>query len=116
MSGSDDTIVTPYGRLDRAALLELENTYDSRVLLNAVEQLDQILSDARAQDGLRDTLLRLHAMAHTVVNGAGMVGSAQGETLPELALDTTAELRELIDTLQRWIKQIEPLETLQPRN
>jgi hypothetical protein len=116
VSGSDDTVDTPYGQLDKAALLELENTYDTRVLLSAVEQLDQILLAARAQDGLRDTLLRLHGMAHTVVNGAGMVGSAQGESLPELAFDTTTELRELIATLQRWIKQIEPLEALQPRD
>lgn len=116
MSDSDDTIVTPYGRLDRAALLELENTYDTRVLLKAVEQLDQVLGAARAQDGLRDTLLRLHSMAHTVVNGAGMVANAKGDTLPELAFDTTSELRELVETLQRWIKQIEPLERLQPRD
>lgn len=116
MSGSDDIAVTPYGRLDRVALLELVNSYDTRVLLHAVEQLDQILGAAQAQDGLRDTLLRLHGMAHTVVNGAGIVASAQSETLPELAFDATAELRALIATLQRWIKQIEPLEGLQARD
>jgi hypothetical protein len=116
MSDSEDTIVTPYGRLDRAALLELENTYDTRMLLSAVGQLDKVLGAARAQDGLRDMLLRLHRMAQTVINGTGLTGDTGGETLPELAFDTTSELRELIATLQRWVKQIEPLEGLQARD
>ena len=72
MSDSEDTIVTPYGRLDRAALLALESSYDTRTLLTAVEQLDKVLSAAHGQDGLRDMLLRLHGMAHTVINGAGL--------------------------------------------
>ena len=116
MSDSEDTIVTPYGRLDRAALLALENTYDTRVLLSAVDQLDKVLGVARGQNGLRDMLLRLHRMAQIVINGAGLAGDTGGETLPELAFDTTAELRELIATLQRWVKQIEPLERLQARD
>lgn len=116
MSDSEDTIGTPYGRLDRAALLALENTYDTRVLLSTVDQLDKVLGAARGQDGLRDMLLRLHRMAQTVINGAGLTGDTGGETLPELAVDTTSELRELIGMLQRWVKQIEPLEGLQPRD
>jgi hypothetical protein len=55
-------------------------------------------------------------MAQTVINGAGLAGDTGGETLPELAFDTTSELRELIATLQRWVKQIEPLERLQARD
>jgi hypothetical protein len=116
MSDSEDTVVTPYGRLDRAALLELESSYDTRVLLTAVEQLDKVLGAARGQDGLRDMLLRLHGMAHTVINGAGLSVATGGETLPELAFDATAQIRELIMTLQRWVKQIEPLEALQARD
>jgi len=116
MNDSEDTIATPYGRLDRTALLELENTYDTRVLLTAVDQLDKVLGAARDQDGLRDMLLRLHRMTQTVINGAGLAGDTGGETLPELAFDTTSELRELIATLQRWVKQIEPLEGLQARD
>lgn len=104
MSESEDIIATPYGRLDRAVLLELENTYDTRMLLTAVEQLDKVLGAARGQEGLRDMLLRLHRMAQTVINGVGLAGDTEGETLPELAFDTTSELRELIATLQRWVR------------
>ena len=51
-------------------------------------------------------------MAHAVVNGAGLSGSAE-ESLPELAFEATSEIRQTIATLQGWLKLIEPLETLQ---
>lgn len=116
MSESNDTINTPHGCLDRSALLELENTYDTRVLLSAVEQLDKVLASTRAQDGLRDMLLRLHGMARTVLHGTGLSGSTGRETLPELAGDTVSELRELIALLQSWVEQVEPLERLQAKD
>ena len=73
------------------------------------------MGNALGQDGLRDVLLRLHGMAHAVVNGAGLSGSAQ-ESLPELAFEATSEIRQTIATLQEWVKLIEPLETLQVAN
>lgn len=113
MSDSKQTVVTAYGRLDQTALQEAQNTYDTRVLLTAVEELDKLLAAARGQDGLRDMLLRLHGMAHSVINGAGLSVATGQESLPELAFDTAAEIRELISTLQRWIARIRPLEELQ---
>ena len=108
-------LLTAYGRLDRASLTRLQSTYDTSKLLRAVEQLDRVVGNARGQDGLRDVLLRLHGMAHAVVNGAGLSGSAQ-ESLPELAFEATSEIRQTIATLQEWVKLIEPLETLQVTN
>jgi hypothetical protein len=55
-------------------------------------------------------------MAHAVVNGAGLSGSADEESLPELAFEATSEIRQTIATLQGWLKLIEPLETLQATN
>ncbi|MFJ4294222.1 Tn3 family transposase post-transcriptional regulator TnpC [Cupriavidus sp. NPDC089707] len=72
MNDSDETVETAYGRLDRAALRQAQDTYDTAILLRMVDELDALLADARAEDGLRDMLLRLHGMAHTVINGAGM--------------------------------------------
>lgn len=75
MSNSDDTVETAqtaYGRLDRAALLQAQHTYDTTSLLRMVDDLDAMLGEARGEDGLRDMLLRLHGMAHTVINGTGM--------------------------------------------
>jgi hypothetical protein len=61
-------------------------------------------------------LLYLHAMAHTLINGAGMTVPANDESLPELASDISAELLQIILLLQEWRRQLEPLEQLAPRN
>lgn len=79
MSDSDDTVETAYGRLDRAALRQAQHTYDTTILLRMVDDLDAMLAEARAEDGLRDMLLRLHGMAHTVINGAGMTVATGGK-------------------------------------
>jgi len=116
MSDSDDTVESAYGRLDRAGLREAQDTYDTTALLRMVEELDELLTGVRAEDGLRDMLLRLHGMAHTVVNGAGMTVATEEESLPELAFDVTAEVLRTIMMLQGWVRQLEPLERLTARN
>jgi hypothetical protein len=116
VSDSETTIVTAHGRLDRAALTRAQTSYDTTALLSAVEELDKIVGRARGQDGLRDMLLRLHGMAHAVINGAGLSVPPSQESLPELAFDATAEILRAISTLQGWVKLIEPLESLQPRD
>ena len=115
MSDSDDTVETAYGRLDRAALLQAQHTYDTTSLLRMVDDLDAMLGEARGEDGLRDMLLRLHGMAHTVINGAGMTVATGEESLPELAFDTLSEVLRIVTMLQGWLRQIEPLEQLAPR-
>ncbi|WP_234819068.1 Tn3 family transposase post-transcriptional regulator TnpC [Cupriavidus metallidurans] len=99
MSDSDDTVETAYGRLDRAALLQAQHTYDTTILLCMVDDLDAMLAEARAEDGLRDMLLRLHGMAHTVINGAGMTVATGEQRLPELAFDTLAEVLKIVTML-----------------
>lgn len=116
MSDSDDTVETAYGRLDRTALRDAQDTYDTTALLHMVDELDAMLAGARVEDGLRDMLLRLHGMAHTVINGAGMSVSTGEESLPELAFDSMAEVLRIITMLQGWLRRIEPLERLTPRN
>lgn len=110
MTDEDATIVTAYGRLDRAALVRAQSNYDKTALLSAVDELDRILARVRGQDGLRDNLLQLHGMAHVVINGAGLSGCSGYETLPELTFDATPEILQIITTLQIWVKLIEPLE------
>lgn len=116
MSNLEATVVTAHGRLDRAALTRAQSSYDTTALLSAVDDLDRIVVRARGQDGLRDILLRLHGMAHAVINGAEVLVSASQESLPELAFDATAEILQTISTLQGWVKLLEPLEGLQPRD
>lgn len=110
------TVKTPYGLLDEQALLELQNSYDTQRLLAVVDSLDRLLAGWRGEDGLRDSLLRLHGMAHTVINGARLAAPANRESLPELAWDITSDLRKAVETLQQWVRLIEPLEGLQARD
>ena len=80
-----------------------------------IDELDELVGKACEEDGLRDLLLRLHAMAHTVINGAAVAISADGETLPYLAQEVTIRLREAIGTLESWIRCVAPLKALQTR-
>lgn len=87
VSEPEDTIETAYGRLDRAALTQARESYDTAGLLRTVSELDQWIEGAQGEDGLADMLLRLHSMARTVINDAPMDVAAGDETLPDLALD-----------------------------
>lgn len=116
MSEMNDTIETAYGRVDRTALREAQDTYDTAALLRMVDELDALLASARQEDGLRDMLLRLHGMAHTVINGAGMSVPTDEESLPELAFDISTEVLRMVTLLQEWRRRLEPLEQLTPRN
>lgn len=107
---------TPYGMVDGATLGDLRQTYDTSGLLRMVDELDALVRDLRDEDGLRDMLLRLHGMAHTVINGAGMSVASDGDELPEVAFDTIAELQRTIAILKAWVATLEPLERLTPRN
>lgn len=112
---TDQTTSTPYGLLDTEALQEAEQSFDTRVLLRMVEELDRFTIPARQEDGLRDQLLSLHAMAHSVINGARLSAPA-GESLPELAEVVLDEVQETIAVLQRWIQPLQTLQALAARD
>jgi hypothetical protein len=116
MTEPSSTVVTAYGRLDKVTLEEVQSTYDTSALLRAVDELDGILVAATDHDGLRDMLLRLHSMAHTVINGASMSVTTDRESLPELAADLIAEVQTVISAMQRIIRLVEPLERLEPHH
>lgn len=116
MDESEETVETAYGRLDKAALIEAQRTFDTRRLLTMIDELNELISLAMGEDGLRDMLLRLHAMTHVVINGAELSVDTDGQTLPELADEITTDLYGAISSLQRWAKWLEPLESLQPKD
>lgn len=113
MTNSESKTPTAYGLMDSTALAELRNTFDTSMLLRMV---DELAAAAEGEDSLRQTVLRLHSMAHTVVNGAGMTVSTDCETLPELAESVVDEMRDTIARLQMWVSQLEPLLSLEPRH
>lgn len=114
MSTSRETIDTAYGRVDSTNLQKVRDSYDTQTLLSVVDELDDLARDARSEDGLRDMLLSLHTMAHTVINGAPMVAPIGYATLPELAAEVSMQLHEAVSLLQKWIRCVEPLEGLKP--
>ncbi|WP_034301968.1 Tn3 family transposase post-transcriptional regulator TnpC [Herbaspirillum sp. RV1423] len=116
MSSTESTVATAYGRLDKAALEEARNTYDTSALLSIVDELHEMILAAGESDGLREMLLRLHGMAHSVINGAGLSVATDEESLPELAAEVISEVQEIIFTLQKWVRRIEPLEKLEAKH
>ncbi|MDO3615311.1 Tn3 family transposase post-transcriptional regulator TnpC [Ralstonia pseudosolanacearum] len=106
---------TAYGAVDSDALQSLQQTFDTRALLHAVELLDGIRARC-APDGLRDDLLRLHGMAHTVINGASLSYSTDGPTLVEQVDAVLWELDDWILALERMRTSLEPLERLRPES
>lgn len=114
MSKTTDTVETAYGRLDAGGLRELQDSFDTHTLLQMIDGLDEAVAEITDEEGLRDALLRLHGMAHTVINGATLTVAAEGESLTELAFDVTMTLRDMVSTLNGWIKHLEKLERLEP--
>lgn len=107
-------VETPYGLLDSINFQQVQDGYDTRCLLSSIDELDELVCEVRGEDGLRDMLMRLHAMAHTVVNGAPMAVSGGQDSLPELAMEVTVQLHQTVSLLKKWIQRIEPLVNLKP--
>ena len=75
---------TPYGKVQTDALEQLQGSFNTQQLLSAVDQLDR-LRELVTTPAFRDDLLRLHGMAHTIINGAAMTAPSGGEAIWELA-------------------------------
>ncbi len=114
MSTSRETIDTAYGRVDSTNLQLIQDSYDTQTLLSSIDELDDLIREIRSENGLRDMLLSLHAMAHTVVNGAPIAALSSHANLAELAGEVSMQLHGTVALLQKWIRRVEPLEHLLP--
>ena len=65
-------------------------------------------------DGLRADVLRLHAMAHTLVNGAPLTTNVENLAIWELADALESELMEIEEGAKRAMKLLRPLLKLAP--
>jgi hypothetical protein len=92
----------------------LRATFDTTQLLRAVDDLDTVRALLADPDELRADLLRLHGMAHTLINDGPVSITSADETITELAVDIEAEL-ESLSTLFLAIRQrLRPLLALTP--
>ncbi|WP_432263192.1 Tn3 family transposase post-transcriptional regulator TnpC [Cupriavidus sp. TMH.W2] len=105
-------IDTPYGKVDADALQALQDTFDTTAILRLVDQMDAIRARCCDPAGLRDDLLRLHGMAHTVINGAALSCSTTGPTLVDQAESILEELDDWILLLRRAVQLLQPLQRL----
>lgn len=108
---SGSNIQTAHGLVDASALEAARNSFDTGVLLQSVDEIDEVVRQLSGEGGLRDQLLQLHAMASTVLNGAGMSGSS-GETLQDAASDVIDDVREIVSVLRRAADRAAPLAAL----
>ena len=80
-----------------------------------VEQLDAIRARLGGIDGARDDLLRLHAMAHTVINGARLVVPNDETSIWEAADELVSEFKDWAKAFECFARQLEPLVDLIPQ-
>ena len=105
-------IPTPYGRVREDALERLRSSFDTSRLLTAVDQADQFCSQWR--DALRSDLLALHAMAHTVINGAPLATPPGDETLAEMAASLSLALGDAAEAQRDLVRMLRQIADLAP--
>ncbi|CAB3733668.1 hypothetical protein LMG22037_05815 [Paraburkholderia phenoliruptrix] len=114
MSARAAVTATPYGEVDAAALEALESGYDTTRLLDAVSTLDEVRISLYDPEGLRDDLLHLHSIAHTLVNGAGLTIGAQDEPFVDQVSDVIDQIDQYVADLLAIRDVLQPLEALRP--
>ena len=109
------SISTPYGRVDAQTLERLQTVFDTRVLLELVDELDELRARICEPDGMRAELLSLHAMAHSLVNGAPLNTSPGNASIWEVAEELMYELSSIANRAQQASSMIQPLAQLMPK-
>src|SRR3546814_259495 len=102
----------PLGGVDAIGLQQLRTTFDTTQLLRAVDDLDTICALVADPDELRTDLLRLHGMAHALINGGAISTTRVDETIAELAVDIETELDGMSALLLAIRQRIRPLLSL----
>ncbi len=105
---------TPYGTVNATVLQTLQDSYDTPAILRMVDRLDAIRARFDGIDGARDDLLRLHAMAHTVLNGARPVAPSDETPIWEAADELVSALQNWSSTFAAFAEQLRPLIDLVP--
>jgi hypothetical protein len=75
-------VKTSFGTVDGQALEKLQDSFDTRELLRAVDAIDQL---RYRDDDLRQDMLNLHCMARNLINQDYSSGTPRDESIGELA-------------------------------
>jgi hypothetical protein len=108
----NDVHQTPYGDVRAQGLADLQSNFDTRALFRAVEDLDRFCLQWKRE--LRDGLLAVHNMAHTVINDAPLSAAPGEESLPGAAYSVGEELGEWRESLAAVVRLLDQIADLEP--
>jgi hypothetical protein len=103
---------TAFGSVNANALECLRESFETQRLLDAVDQVDRVAELVNEATFRRD-LLRLHGMAHTIINGAPKTTFSK-ETIWELAGALAMELEDVVADLHATLQLFHQLAELAP--
>ena len=110
------SIETVYGRVDGKTLEQLQEEFDTYKLLDLIDEIDALRDRICDPDGMRAELLRLHAMAHTVINDAPLTMGADDMTIWELADELATEFDTFANQARRASSLLDRLAKLMPED
>jgi hypothetical protein len=105
---------TDYGTLNSKKLEELQQSFDTTKILAAVDTIDEIRYRICEPDGIRQELLDLHAMAHTIINGDSSLNVPIGTCIWEVAQELELEIDEFATKLSEIANLLVKLGDLVP--
>ncbi len=103
---------TAFGSVNANALERLRESFETQQLLDAVDQVDHV-AELVNDSSFRKDLLRLHGMAHTIINDAPKTVSSK-EKIWELAGALALELEDVVEDLQSTLGLLNQLAELAP--
>ena len=110
------SIETVYGRVDGKTLEQLQEEFDTYKLLDLIDEIDALRDRICDPDGMRAELLKLHAMAHTVINDAPLTMGTDDLTIWELADELATEFATFANQARRASSLLDRLAKLMPED
>ena len=97
-------------------MARLQQAFKTNDILNSVGLLDVLGSRCEfSKDGIRNDFLRLHSMAHELINGgSGTRPHKPGETIYELAEELLDDVGEWLVAMRQIEKMLDKLVELRP--
>lgn len=107
--------VKTIGGMVNAKMLEkLQEEFDTTQILDAVDTIDEIRYRICDPEGMRDDLLRLHGLAHALINGDASNAAEEDGPIWELADDLEDQISDWIDKLRNLAHLLDQLVLLMP--
>lgn len=102
------------GLVNAKALEDLQQNFETMSILDAVDTIDEIRYRICEPEGLRSDLLRLHGLAHALINGDYTNASEKNGPIWELAEELESDIGEWADKLRAMSLMLDKLALLVP--